>query len=222
MLREKLKSFETTKLEGQKVRSRAKWRLIGDRLSSEFFKAVRETPATALITELKDAQGHVHHDREGLETISLEFYSKLYSQEAPSVQTLIDKDAILNYIRNRFTPSMIKALDLPLSKQELHNALLQMAKARNPGPDGILTEFFNRFWDILGDDFYEMVNVSIQGGHLPPGMTSGSIVLLFKNGDRADLANWHPITLLNASYKIVAKSLQIRLQQVLQEVISTE
>jgi hypothetical protein len=34
--------------------------------------------------------------------------------------------------------------------------------------------------------------------------------------------NWHPITLLNISYKIYAKALQLRLQPVLMEIISSE
>jgi len=46
-------------------------------------------------------------------------------------------------------------------------------------------------------------------------MTSGTIALLFKLGDKVDLENWRPITLLNTSHKMVAKALQIRLQQIL-------
>jgi hypothetical protein len=43
-------------------------------------------------------------------------------------------------------------------------------------------------------------------------MTSGLIALLLKDGNWEYLANWQPITLLNSSYKIFAKALQIRLQ----------
>jgi len=52
-----------------------------------------------------------------------------------------------------------------------------------------------------------MVESSIIQGHLLAEMTLGVIALLFKSGDQANLSNWHPITLLNVSYKIVTKAL---------------
>jgi len=53
-------------------------------------------------------------------------------------------------------------------------------------------------------------------------MTSGVITIIFKEGERANLSNWRPITLLNVSYKILAKTLQLRLQGILQDVISPD
>lgn len=68
----------------------------------------------------------------------------------------------------------------------------------------------------------DMVHHSVAQGHLPTGMTSGTIALIFKAGDRVDLSNWRPITLLSVSYKIIAKAMQIQLQHLLQDVISQE
>lgn len=50
-------------------------------------------------------------------------------------------------------------------------------------------------------------------------MTNGLITLLQKDGNQEHLANWQPITLLNSSYKIFAKALQIRLQGLLPNII---
>jgi len=176
---------------------------------------MREAPATASITELKDSQGSILHEREDLENICVQFYTELYAWETLSPHMLADRADVLNPIPHRFSPNMIHQLDQPLTKQELHDALLSMANGKSPGPNGIITEFFKRFWDLIGDEFFDMVRHSIEQGKLPPGMTSRTITLLFKTGDKADLANWRPITLLNVSYKIVAKALQIRLQQTL-------
>jgi hypothetical protein len=65
-----------------------------------------------------------------------------------------------------------------------------------------------------------MLNLSILGGSLPPNTTEGLIVLLHKGGCRKSLNNWRPITLLNVTYKLFAKCLQLRLQPILNEVIS--
>ena len=48
------------------------------------------------------------------------------------------------------------------------------------------------------------------------------IVLLHKGGDRQELTNWRPISLVNLGYKIYAKALQLRLQPVLMDVISPD
>lgn len=45
------------------------------------------------------------------------------------------------------------------------------------------------------------------------------IALIYKGNERSKLTNWRPITLLNVAYKLFAKTLQLRLQPVLIEVI---
>jgi len=73
---------------------------------------------------------------------------------------------------------------------------------------------------MLNEDFYHMVQHSITHGHFPPRMTLGTIVLLFKTSIHVDLSNWCPITLLNVTYKIIAKASQIKLQSLFEDVIS--
>jgi len=137
----------------------------------------------------------------------MDFYTKLYSQEVRSLQSIADRDMIFERVTSRFTPEMSLQLQRSLSKEELHMALLNMAKGHSPGPDGVTMKFFCKFWDLIGHDFFQMVQESITHGHLPLGMTSGTITLIFKAGDHADLSIWRPITLFNVSYKIVAKAL---------------
>jgi len=58
-----------------------------------------------------------------------------------SVEVMVERDAILSCVTNKFTAPMVQQLEAPLSKNELHQALLQMAKASSLGLDGITTEF---------------------------------------------------------------------------------
>jgi hypothetical protein len=50
-------------------------------------------------------------------------------------------------------------------------------------------------------------------------MTRGLIALIPKEGNRENLSNWRPITLLNSSYKFFAKVLQTRFQTLLPDII---
>jgi hypothetical protein len=94
-----------------------------------------------------------------------------------------------------------------------------MATGRSPGLDGILTEFYSKFWEVIGPNFTRMISSAIAVGRLPAGMTEGLIALFPKEGDRECLSNWRPITLLNSAYKIFAKALHIRLQGLLLDII---
>ena len=67
-----------------------------------------------------------------------------------------------------------------------------------------------------------MIVTSIEEEKLHDGITKGLISLIPKEGDNKDLNYWRPITLLKVSYKIFAKTLQLRLQHMLRDVISPE
>jgi hypothetical protein len=132
------------------------------------------------------------------------------------------EESILRHIPASFIDSMLKQLIDPLSKGELKASLDDMARDRSPGPDGISVDFYRTLRDTLGDAYTEMITSAIQQGRLPNGMTQGLITLLHKGGERELLTNWRPISLLNVSYKILAKSLQKRLQLMLSEVIDED
>ena len=54
------------------------------------------------------------------------------------------------------------------------------------------------------------------------GITKGFISFIPNEGDLKDLNYWRPITLLTAGYKVLAKTLQLKLQPILRDVISPE
>jgi hypothetical protein len=117
---------------------------------------------------------------------------------------------------------MRRVLEEPITLKELTEAITAMARNKSPGPDGVLTEFFKVMWLVIGAEYLSMIQGAISNGLLPTGVTAGMIALLHKGGGRSSLNNWRPITLLNVTYKIFAKALQIRLQPVLMEVISPD
>ncbi len=54
---------------------------------------------------------------------------------------------------------------------------------------------------------------------LPDSFRTGIVSLLHKKGDRTDLKNWRPITLLNFDCKLFSKILATRMSTVLEDVI---
>lgn len=117
---------------------------------------------------------------------------------------------------------MNSTLGRPLTTEELGQAVRTMASEKSPGTDGISAEFYSYFWPLIGEEFTEMINLALARGTLPPGMTQGLITLIYKSRERQDLSNWRPITLLNVSYKILAKALQLRLKPMMTNIIDPD
>ena len=91
-----------------------------------------------------------------------------------------------------------------LSVMEVSSALLGMARCKAPGLDGLLVEFYVKFWDVLGPDLVSVLNSCLDSGSLALSQRRGIISLSFKKGDRLDPRNWRPITLPNADHKLAS------------------
>jgi hypothetical protein len=217
-----VQELEARKLAGKRIRSRIRWKWRGDLISKEFFQAVRERPQSANITSLKDQQGQAIQDRLGIQRLVLEYYSNLFRALPESDASRDTSHRLLAAIPVVLTDGMSQTLLAPLSQQELRHALESMAKEKNPGPDGIIMEFYLKFWDEIGLEFTTMITNSILYNRLPPGMTKGLVVLLHKGAERDILSNYKPITLLNTSYKFFAKAIQLRIQAMMVDLISED
>jgi exonuclease III len=100
-----------------------------------------------------------------------------------------------------------------LTLEELEEALRKCATSKRPGLDGLPYELYSELWDVIGEPLLEAWNecMAAPSPRLPAEMMQGCIVLLYKGqGDREDLANYRPITLLNADYKLIAKAYAMR------------
>jgi hypothetical protein len=192
-------------------------------MSEEFFLAVKERPITATIASLRDSLDQRVIDQSSIERLVIEFYQTLYStpdsyELHTEAENVILAQVPCSFPAN-FSVEVLTQLGQSPTAGELKAALDAMAIGRSLGSDGVLTEFYSKFWDTIGEDFTHMIHQAIQDWRLPPGMMWGLIALLPKDGNREYLSNWRPITLLNSSYKILAKVLQIRLQVLLPDII---
>lgn len=102
---------------------------------------------------------------------------------------------------------------------KLNRPLKEWQKNKTPGSDGLSAEFYVCFWKTIGADFCDVVKEIFDGKRISESMREGIITLIFKKGDRGDMENWRPITLLNVDYKAVAKIVANRLREVLGKII---
>ncbi|CAI5478761.1 unnamed protein product [Closterium sp. Yama58-4] len=113
-------------------------------------------------------------------------------------------------------------LEADWTEEEVKAAFKDMAKNKSQGLDRLPKELFENNWDLLGGSFMSLVKDFTATAKLPAETKGAVTILLHKKGDKNQLGNYHPITLLNFTYKILAKVLADRLKKVLHNVISPE
>ena len=148
-----------------------------------------------------------------------EFYENLYSSK-PIEQH--KQDAFLQINTPLLSPNEHNICEGHVTEQELNKALLSMENNKSLGLDGLTTNIYKHFWNILGPEMTNILNFGSENGSLALSQRRGVISLIFKKGDRTKLKNWRPITLLNTDYKILTKALTNRLQQTLPSLIHTD
>jgi len=92
-----------------------------------------------------------------------------------------------------------------------------------PGNDGLTTDFYKGFWNLLGHQPTDALNYSYAHGELSNSQKQATIRLIDKKDrDRRYIKNWQPISLLNVDVKIASKALTILLLKVLPEIIQVD
>jgi hypothetical protein len=157
----------------------------------------------------------VHSSQKALAQICRDYYSNLYSARTPTSTLLGVGTQALHVLRNKTLASHKTKLQAPIQLSELYATLMDMKTGKSSGLDGIVLEFYNCFWDLIGEDYLQMIIKSIHVRRLLACVMHGMIALLYKGRFRQALTNWRSITLLNLGYKIYTKALQMRLQHVL-------
>ncbi len=206
-------------LDGIKIRSRAKWIEEGEKPTSFFFKLCRERFDRNFVYSIYDSSGTEVSDRAGLINAHEEFYADLFSRDEIDLCTQRELFSNLSLRLSEDDRDLCEGL---LSLSEITTALGNMSKNKSPGPDGLSVEFYSKFWNLLGPILLDVINSCYADSDLCDSMKTSNTRLVFKKGDRKNLKNWRPISLLNVDYKICSKALSSRLSLVLDKIVSPD
>ena len=96
-----------------------------------------------------------------------------------------------------------------------------MQNNKSPGSDGLTTEFYRTFWEIISAYVVNSFNYAFNTGNLSISQRQGIISLIpKKKKDTQYLKNWRPVTLLNVDYKIATKTIALHIEKVLPHLIN--
>ena len=83
---------------------------------------------------------------------------------------------------------------------------------RAPGPDNIPTEFYQHCWEVIKDDVMRLFYCFHVGSLDVQRLNYGIITLLPKVAEANKIQQFRPICLLRCIYKLITKTLTIRLE----------
>lgn len=120
------------------------------------------------------------------------FYINLYTSE----NTATDKE-IMVFLNKLNLPKLSvpqkEDLDLPISSQEIFDAIKALPSGKSPGQDGFTAEFFKCYAEELLPLFENMLAEAFKSGKLPPSLNQAIITLILKKQkDPTDCKNYRP------------------------------
>jgi exonuclease III len=202
-------------------RSRVKWTEEGEKSTKYFLNLIKERQAKMKIRKIV-ANGRVHTTQDEISKAISNFYKNLYKKEEGLKDLTSSSEEMFENLP-KLSEEDQKALDAPLSLNELKNALKTCGESA-PGPDGITYKTYDHLWNTFGNLIYNAWTYSCQVKSLPTSQKDSVITLLEKKEkDKTKIENLRPISLSNCDIKICTKALAIRTNKILDKImISTQ
>ena len=178
---------------------------------SKAFKRRKKNTITRLMDENENWCGNI----ESIATVVVSYFEKLYTTSFPS---RISK--VTNTIPTRVTNEMNQSLIKEFIREEVVIALQQMHPTKAPGPDGMSAIFFQKYWDIVGNDVTCMVLNVLNSNMSMVEINRTNIALVPKTNSPTKMTEFRPISLSNVIYKLISKVLANCLKAILPQIIS--
>ena len=220
-LRNKLERIYDYKLKGIIIRSRARWVEEGEKNSSYFLSLEKRNKAIGTINEIFTADNNLLSDPNDILREAKSFYEKLYDRDI-NISSEFFYNSI-NFDHVKLSEDEKDSCEGDLTLQDCTKSLLSMSNNKSPGSDGIPVEFYQLFWDDIGELMVNSFNCSYINGFtsIDQGMACLNLIPKGKKDPRY-LKNWRPISLLNVDYKIAVKAIASRIKTFIPYLISNE
>lgn len=219
-LQKEYEDIFSNKTNGAKVRSRIQWWEEGEKSTKYFYGLEKRNAKEKAWNKIFDTDGKTILSTTDIQKRQVEYYKELYkSQNLTNNQ--LDTDFFLGATNQnkKLSNESREFLDSPLNATEISKALKKMQNNKSPGPDGIIVELYKLYWNVIGDDLYDVLINGLENKQLAYSQYLAVIILLYKKGPRPDIRNWRPISLLNSDYKLLSKVFAERLKSVMHEII---
>ena len=224
-IKDRISAIKAELLEGVKIRSRMQEQLEGEKVSAYLLRKQNSIKSKKLITEIQVEDNIVENMNAG-STLnskdSIEWYVNKYFEKVYKKENADDRfqSWFLQFLDCKLTELDKQSLGEQVTEEEIANAVKFLNCNKSPGIDGIPSDFYLKFWDIIHKEVSQVVTSIINGLFLQGNQKRAIITIIPKDGNLTHLKSWRPISLICSDVKIVAKVLAMRLYPLMPTIIS--
>lgn len=146
--------------------------------------------------------GKIVTKRKDIIQLATDFYQSLYKSN--------NQEELNNTkVKSEEEPSILN--------EEVKKSILSQEMDKTPGPDKIKNEILRGTIDEVCPLLTKIFNEILRTGSIPSQWQEAHIILIHKKGDKEDIANYRPISLITNIYKIYSKIILNRITRTLDE-----
>lgn len=105
----------------------------------------------------------------------------------------------------------------PTNNQEVIRIISDLKNKKAPGDDGLKAETLKLISEYIASPLTYIINKMFQLGKFPTALKLSIVTPIFKNGDKSEMGNYRPVSLISNIAKIVEKIIKIRLTNFLEK-----
>ena len=150
-----LVNLDYRQVRGHAVRSKAKWIETNEQASKFFFQKATKRAVKKTCSALKTKDGQRVTTQSDIMHEQVRFYQELYTR-VPTDRAA--QDRLLNLLDGKLSKEQSNSCEGDIFEGECLAALKSLRNGQTPGSDGLPKEFYLSFWDVVKDDFVEMLN----------------------------------------------------------------
>ena len=104
----------------------------------------------------------------------------------------------------------------PTNPTEIIRIIQNLKSHKEFGPDGIPAEVIKHCASVLAPLLSDLINLSFSQGCFPSCLGAAKVIPLHKSGDKANMTNYRPISLLSVISKIFERVMYLRISEFLE------